>query len=303
MWQVYSLVGMFFSATEETIDKATMVGSKTIDLLSAAWIRNTLSFGISLFAAITMSGGAFPTIIISAPIIFLGVLYGINALTYTILLKKVEITASSIMESFIPLAFLPIDLFIFGSHFLPRQIAGIFILVIGGIVFFYRKKVNAALTKKQIGILLSIFLFDALLIGFESYLFKDYFTNLHLSEMDFLVNVWGAMFLFLTILVFLRYLYTRKMPSIKMHRKYIWGSLASKTLDYGGSFFFLKALTVASTSQVTSMKVFYPAALLLVVLGTQKKLQVDLEEYLDRKSLIPKVLGIIIICCGAYLAR
>lgn len=294
---------MFFAATEETIDKATMVGSKTIDLLSAAWIRNSLSFGISFLVAITMSGGAFPTIIISAPIIFLGVLYGINAITYTFLLKKVEITTSSIMESFIPLVFLPIDLFIFGSHFFPRQIAGIFILVIGGIIFFYRKKTNAALTKKQISTLLSIFLFDALLIGSESYLFKDYFTNLHLSEMDFLVNVWGVMFLFLTILVLLRYLYTRKIPSIKMHKKYILGSLSSKILDYGGSFFFLKALTVASTSQVTSMKVFYPVALLFIVLGTQKKLRVNLEEYLDRKSLIPKVLGIIIICCGAYLAR
>jgi hypothetical protein len=51
------------------------------------------------------------------------------------------------------------------------------------------------------------------------------------------------------------------------------------------------------------MKSFYPVALLLVVLGTQKKLKINLEEYLDRKSIIQKIFGIAIICGGAYLAR
>ena len=302
MWQIYSLAALLFGATEETIDKATMVGSNAIDLLSAAWIRNSISFLIS-FTVVTVAVGAFPTMTLSVPFVLLGILNGIGAITYTILLKNVEITASSILESFIPLVFLPIDLFIFGAELLPRQIAGILVLILGGCIFFYRKRVNAALTKRQVVTLVSIFFFDALLIGFESYLFKDYFENLHLSEMYFLVNMWGVTFLFLSCLMLVRSVYTRTVPSMAVHKSYVFGSLFSKSLDYGYSFFFLRALTVASASQVTSMKVFYPIVLLGIVFGTQRKLGVDLEEYLDRKSLIPKILGIAIICFGAYLAR
>ncbi len=303
MWQFYSFISLFFGATEETIDKATMVGSKTIDLLSAAWIRNAISFGISVVVVMVISR-AFPVMFISFPITILGVLYGISAITYTVLLKQVEITASSIMTSFIPLVFLPIDLFILDTHFLLRQIIGIIILVIGGVVFFYRgKNNNSAITKKQIFVLISIFLFDALVIGFESYLFKDYFTNLHLSEINFLVNMWGVMFLFLTALIIGMFLYKRTLPSIHLHKKYIQGSFFSKLADYGNSFFFLRALTLASTSQVSAIHVFYPVVLLVVVMATQKKLQVNLEEYLDHGSLIPKFCGVLIICCGAFLAR
>ena len=305
MWQIYSLISLFFGATEETIDKATMISSKTIDLLDATWIRNAISFAISIVAAILI-GGAFPVVFISFPIVILGILYGISAITYTVLLKQVEITASSITTSFIPLVFLPIDLFILNTDFLLRQIIGIIVLVIGGVIFFYRKRSNtASITNKKILILILIFifLFDALLIGFESYLFKDYFANLHLSETNFLVNMWGVMFLFLTASVISVSLYKRALPSIHLHKKYVQGSFFSKITDYGNSFFALKALTIASVSQVTSFTIFYPIVLLIIVMGTQKKLKVNLEEYLDHGTLIPKICGVIIICLGAYLAR
>ena len=240
MWQIYSLISLLFGAMEETIDKATMVSSKTISHLNAAWIRNTISFLISIVVAIIINR-ALPTVFVSLPIIVLGVLYGISAITYTVLLKQVEITASSIMQSFVPLVFLPIDLFVFNYHLLPRQIIGIIVLVVGGLVFFYRKKTDTqSINKKQIFLLISIFLFDAFLIGFEGYLFKDYFENLNLSETDFLVNVWGVMFLFLTALLILRSLYKRKIPTIHLHKKYIKGSFFSKITDYGNSFRLVK---------------------------------------------------------------
>ena len=300
MWQLYSLVALFFGATEEVIDKATMVESKAIGLLAAAWIRNTIAFAISIVAAILI-GGTLPNIIISLPIVTLGVLYGIGAITYTLVLKQVEITASSIMTSFIPLVFLPIDLFILDTHLFPLQIAGIFVLVLGAVIFFYRGKHTVSITKKQMLMLVLIFLFDALLIGFESYLFKDYFITLHLSETDFLVSMWGSMFLFLTLLVVGQALYKRKLPIMQLHTRYMRGSFFSKVTDYGNSFFFLKALSIASASQVTSMKVFYPIVLLAIVVGTQKRLTVNLEETLDRRALVSKAFGIIIICLGAFL--
>ena len=302
MWQISSLIGLFFGAAEEVIDKATMVSGKSIDILSAAWIRNTIAFGISLVAVIVVNG-ALPMVLLSPPIVLLGVLYGIGALTYTIVLKQVEITASSIMTSFIPLVFLPIDLYILDANLLPRQIFGIMVLILGGVIFFYRKQMHSSLSKKELALLVSIFLFDALLIGSESYLFKDYFVSLHLSEMDFLVNMWGAMFLFLTLLMAIRAMYTGSMPILMRHVGYMKGSFFPKLADYGNSFFFLKALTIASASQVASMKSFYPVILLLIVLGTQNKLKINLAEYLDRKSFIQKAIGIVIICLGAYLAR
>ncbi len=302
MWQLSSLIALCFSATSEVIDKAVMVGSKSIPLLLAAWIRNAIAFLISLFVIVVVDG-SFPTILLSMPIILLGTLYGLAALTYTIVLKQVEVTASSIMTSFIPIVFLPIDLVILRTDLLPRQITGILILIIGGLLFFYRKRMGSALSRKQIVILVAIFLFDALLVGFESYLFKDYFASLRFTEMGFLVNVWGVIFLFLSTLMMLQMIYERRIPALKPHVRYMKGSFYSKLAEYGNSFFFLKALTVASTSQVASMKSFYPVILLLVVLGTQSKLKVNLEEYLDRKSFIQKAIGIVIICLGAYLAR
>lgn len=303
MWQLYVLLSLLFGATEEVVDKATMVSNKTIDHLKAAWIRNTISFLISVVVVLVIRR-ALPVLVFSAPIFYLGSLYGIGAITYTILLKRVEITSSSIMASFIPLIFLPIDLFILHADFLWRQIVGIIVLVVGGIVFFYRKEDRTrSITKKEMFLLISIFLFDAFLIGFESYLFKDYFTNLHLSEMDFLVNMWGVMFLFLTALVVIRSIYRRKLPVIRLHNNYIRGSFLSKVADYGNSFFFLRALTGTSTSQVTSMEVFYPVVLLVTVVAAQKRFNIDLEEFLDHGSLIRKICGIVIICLGAYLAR
>jgi uncharacterized membrane protein len=77
----------------------------------------------------------------------------------------------------------------------------------------------------------------------------------------------------------------------------------SKLADFGNSFFLLKALSIASTSQVSAMESFYPIMLIVVVIIAQKKLNINVEEVLDRHSIKRKVVGIIIICAGVVLVR
>jgi uncharacterized membrane protein len=304
MWQLYSFGAILFETLEETIDKATMVGHKSIDLLSATWIRNLIFLVITIIGAFVIDRGA-PTILLSEPIIFLGILYAINAIFYSVLLKQIEITASSVLEKFIPLIFLPIDIFIIGNGFFSRQILGIFILVFGGFVFFSRRKNSTfRFSRNQIYLMICVFLFDAILFGFESYLFKDLFKRINLSETSFLVSVWGITLIFLTILLLIKSLIEKKSKlNSQILMRYSRGTMMSKLADFGNSFFLLKALSIASTSQVSAMESFYPIMLIVVVIIAQKKLNINVEEVLDRHSIKRKVVGIIIICAGVVLVR
>jgi drug/metabolite transporter (DMT)-like permease len=304
MWQLYCIGSLFCGTLEETIDKANMVGHKSIGLLSATWIRNIIFLIITVLGSLVISA-KLPSFVFTSPIIVLGILYAINSILYTVLLKQIEITTSSIMSNFIPLTFLPIDMFIIGKAFLSRQIFGIIFLVVGGLVFFLRRKnITSVISKRQAGIITIVFLFNTLLFGLESYLFRDLFDTVNLSESSFLASVWGVTLIFLSLLVIGKYFVTRR---DKFHFqevvKYSRSSILSKIADFGNSFLFLKALTLSSTSQVSAMQSFYPIVLVLVVLIAQKKLHVNLEELLDRKTLKSKLLGIIIICLGTILIR
>lgn len=303
MWQIYSLSSLFCGTLEETIDKATMVSHKLVGLLSATWIRNIIFLVITIIGALLIDK-ELPTLVITRPIILLGILYGINSIFYTVLLKKIEITSSSIITNLIPVIFLPIDIFILGKAFLSRQILGIIALIIGGIIFFLKRRNNKVVRTNRIGLITIVFLFNTLLFGFESYLFKDLFDNMKLSETSFLVNVWGVALVFLSVLILLKYLVLQNrkfQPQILI--RYSRGSILSKIADFGNSFFFLKALTLSSTSQVSAMQSFYPIFLVLIVIVTQKKFHINLDEILDRKTLIIKLLGVVIICVGAILSR
>ncbi len=302
MWQLFSFSSLFCKTLEEAIDKATLVKYKSIDSYSSTWIRNFIFLFLSILSTILISQ-KLPVIVITIPIIILGVFYAINSILYTVLLKEIEITSSSIMSTFTPLIFLPIDIFIVGKKLIPRQIFGILILVIGGIVFFKRSKINAQFTKKKILMVIGIFLFSVTLQGFESYLFQSLFIHKNLSEANFLVSLWSVVFLFLTIFILCRCLISHQRPNVKMLMNYSGGSLLSKVADYGNSFFFFKALSIASASQVSSMEVFYPILLIFVVILIQHKFGFNLEEIVDRKSLTSKLQGIMIICLGAILVR
>lgn len=304
MWQIFCIGSLLCGTLDETIDKAVMVGNKSIGLLNATWIRNIIFLLITILGSVVINK-ELPSFIFSVPIIILGILYAVNSIFYTLVLKHVEISAYSIISNLLPLIFLPIDIAIIGKSFLFRQILGIVLLVMGGIIFFYRGRVSShSFSKKQIWIIILIFIFDALLFGSESYLFKNLFNKIQLSESSFLVNVWSVTLMFLSAIVIIRNFFHREpRSSVRSVIKYTQGSILSKIADFGDSFLFLKALTLSTTAQVSAMQSFYPIILVLVVLMTQNKFRVDLEEILDRQTLKNKIIGVVLICIGTILIR
>jgi drug/metabolite transporter (DMT)-like permease len=299
MWQIYSFGSLFSAALEETIDKANIVKNKTIGNLNATWIRNVLFLIISILGGILIEK-KIPTLTLSFSIIFLGIFYGISAIFYTFLLKKIEVTSSSLMSNFLPLLFLPIDIFILNKNFNISTILGIFLLVTGGLIFFAKKGIFG--NKKQKMLIFGIFIFDAILYGSEMYIFQNSYTNLKISETSFLVSVWSMAVFFLTcVIIFGNIFFKKQKLNTSTLLKYTYISIPAKVADFGNSFFFLKALSLASASQVSSMSAFYPFVLIFIVFIIQQKLKINLNEILDTKNLLRKIIAIILICIGGVL--
>jgi drug/metabolite transporter (DMT)-like permease len=303
MWQLYSLSAIFSNTLEETIDKATMLGSSVLDTVVAAWIRNIIVFGIALVVAV-VSLRAFPQLIFSFPIIWWGFVYAIQAISYTWILKHVEITAASVTFALLPLVFLPIDLFIRHEPLTLLQMGGIFLLVGGGIIFFARRDVTARLSlKRYISMIFIILIFDAIVIGSEGYIFKSYYDAVAINPSTFLVSGMFYMCIFLTLMLLVWYIWMRGRINLTGARAYARGSSVAKLADYGNIFFTLQALTMASVAQVSAMKVLHPLILLGVTMVAQHKMSVELEESFTRKTAIQKGLGIAIIVVGSFLIR
>jgi drug/metabolite transporter (DMT)-like permease len=223
-----------------------------------------------------------------------------SAIFYTFLLKKIEITSSSLMSNFLPLLFLPIDIFILDRNLNLSTILGILILVLGGIIFFAKKGIFG--NKKQRMLVFGIFIFDALLYGSEMYIFQNSSTHLNISETSFLVSVWSMAVLFLTCVIIFSHLCLKvEKPNIPTLLTYTYLSIPAKVADFGNSFFFLRALSLASASQVASMSSFYPFVLIFIVFIIQQKLKINLNEILDTKNLLRKIIAIILICIGGIL--
>ena len=299
MWQIFSLLSVLSNAIEETVDKAAIVGNKAVDTIGATWVRNAISVVIAFLGGWLIERH-FPHLFLSLPIIILGVLYAIQAILYTTILRHIEITASSLITNFIPIVFLPIDILIVGAPFLPRQIVGVFLLVAGGVIFFLK---HERFTKQHLQLLTGVFVFDVIIYGLESYSFKSLFVTNALSATDFLWSMWSVMLFVLSMVFIGMIIYQKALPSLAHYSSYIQRSLVSKTADYTGSFFFLQALTLASASQVAAMKAIYPLTLVVLVIIAQKRFDIDLGELLDRNTLFQKIIASIVLCVGVYLIR
>lgn len=299
MWQFFSFLSVLSGTVEETIDKATMVSSKAVDIVGASWFRNTALLVVTFFGGWLIES-RMPSFVWTMPILVLGILYAVQALFYTGLLRHVEITTSSLMDTLIPLVFLPIDIFVIGVPFLPRQVVGIVALVVGGIIFFWKRE---NITRAHVQLIIVAFIFDLLIYGLESYSFQALFGSDSTSAVDFLWSMWSVMVVMLSVMFASVCAYQNTLPKISHYKKYLRGSFMAKTADYTGSFFYLQALTLASASQVVAMKSIYPLVLIGVAAVAQKHLKVDLDETLGRKAFFQKALASCVVCLGVYLIR
>lgn len=299
MWQIFSFFSVLAGTIEETVDKATMVGSRAVDIVGASWLRNSALLIVTFFGGWLIESQV-PVFVWSAPILILGILYAIQALFYTGMLRHVEITTSSLLDSLIPLVFLPIDIFFIGAPFLPRQVIGVIALVVGGVIFFWKR---GNITRAHVRLMLMAFTFDLVIYGLESYSFQSLFESGSVSVVDFLWSMWSVMVIVLTIMFAAVCLYQRTVPKVSHYTRYLRGSFIAKTADYTGSFFYLQALTLASVSQVAAMKSIYPLVLIGVAAVAQKHLKINLDETLGRKTFLQKVIASAVVCVGIYLIR
>ena len=303
MWQIFSLCAVLSNTVEETVDKATMLGSSALDSVAAAWIRNIIVFGIAIIVALVLQQ-SFPPLLFSLPIIWWGLIYTVQAIIYTWILKHVEITAASVTFALLPLIFLPIDLYVRHEPITALQIGGILLLVLGGIVFFARKDLTAKISiKRYVGMMLLVLVFDAIVFGSEGYIFKSYYDSVSINPSTFLVSGMLYMCIFLSIALLVKFAWFGGKLDFSGASAYVRGSSIAKIADYGNTFFTLQALTIATVSQVMAMKVLHPLILLGVTMVAQHKLSVELEEAFTRDTVIQKISGIAFIVIGSFLIR
>lgn len=279
-----------------------MVANDELDTAAAAWIRNIIVLAIAILVAVAL-GRKVPTLIFSLPIIWWGFIYAIQAVSWTWVLKHIEINATSVSFAMLPLAFLPIDLFVRHEHMTILQILGVLTLVAGGFIFFARKDLRKNMTKRHVLGFLALFLFDAIIFGSEGYIFKSYYDAQSLAPYSFMVNGMFYMCGFLTLMFGAWALYLGSKLNMTGAWAYAQGSSIAKWADYGNIFFSLNALTMASVSQVAAMKVIQPLVLLVVTFTMQRHLDVELREELARETLIQKIAGMCCIVAGSFLIR
>jgi len=231
--------------------------------------------------------------------------YSFQAISYTWLLKHVEMTAASVTFALLPLIFLPIDIFIRHEPITTLQIFGICVLVAGSIIFFARKHHNPRLSRMRYALMmLGVLAFDAVVFGSEGYIFKSVYDQNALAPMSFLVSGMLYMCLFLTVMLIGRMFWVgHRGLRLAGAWEYARGSSVAKLADYGNVFFSLQALTLASVSQVYAMKVLHPLVLLVIALVAQERFKVELEEMFTRDTIVQKVAGILLVVLGSFMIR
>ena len=303
MWQLFSLSSTFFAALEQSIDKANIVRQKAIGLLTATWIRTAAYSVIAYFAAYLLTGTA-PYLALGILMIALGLVNAVNSYFYSVLLRKLEITTSGVLFNLAPLVFLFVDIVLLKKSLTLAEIAGILLLVAGGILFLGRKHLLAKFGKEKRLAVFGMFLFNIFYTGFYNYLFQYYSVHFHVSETNFLLSNGLTTLVFITIGMFIMSLAGKRVKSTApVYLQYTGGSFASKMADYGSSFFLLYALADATVSQVSAMEAFFPIMLMFLVIFLQGGLHIKMHENIGRDVLAHKIAGVILISAGIFLVR
>jgi hypothetical protein len=301
MWQIYSLLGITSNALEETLDKHIMLTNVNLDVVLAALIRNVAVLLIAFSTTYVFDSSSF-RLLPDVYVLWWALLYAVQAVGYTYILKYVEITAAGVSFALLPLLFLPIDIFFAGASITPYQMCGLLLLVFGSIIFFSRDIPLAGISKSAFWFTLGgLLMFDAALVGSEGYIFKYYVATSEVSTSLFIFNGMLFMCLFLLIALGVRCLVLRGAMQTKGFLAYAQGSFVAKMADYGNLFFTFQALTIASVSQVSAMKTVHPIVLLCTTFIVQKLLQRNVNEDFSRRGGVAKTIGIVVIIVGSIL--
>jgi hypothetical protein len=303
MWQLFSLGSTFFLALEQSIDKANMVKQKAIGLLTATWIRIGAYCVIAYLASYLIMGDA-PFLVLGPLMIILGLVNAVNSYFYSVLIRKLEITTNGILFNLAPLVFLFVDIVLLKKGLTLAEICGIFFLVGGGVLFLGRKHLLEKFGKEKRLLVFGMFIFNVFYTGFYNYLFQYDSLHFHIATTDFLLSIGIWTFVFITIGVLISSARGRRVKSsLRVYLHYTAGSFVAKTANYGATYFLLKALLLASVSQVYAMEAFFPIMLMFLVLILQGSMHIKMQEDMSREALLHKITGVVLISAGIFLVK
>lgn len=299
MWQIYSILSLFISALENSIDKMAVIQSEKLDPIIMSFYR-VLVFVVIMFLIwlIWIDWKIF--LLFDWRIILFWIFSITLSLSYTYVLKNIEVTSIATLSYLWPIIYLLIDKFLINANFSSYQILGILFLVIWGIWFSIEWKTFKF--KEEISLkILGVFIFLLIYAWIEWYLFKFMNSEYHVNATTFFANVWWWTTVMLFIVIILKWKFNNLLD--KSVVKYVTKSIISKSCDVWKSLFFAKALTLASVSQVSAMTSFEPFVLLIVTILIQKIMKIHLNERLDTHNMILKISMVIILILWWIMVR
>ena len=299
MWQLYALGSLFASASQSVADKVAIVADRRIDSLVATFWRLLLFFVFTLVIGLF---GWLGTIQFSFNwVILLVAMAGIcNSLIYTSLLRRIEITGIGAITYLSPFLFLLIDTRILHTRLSGGEIAGIFLMVLGGFAFAIDGKTHHF--KRELSPLVWImFLFMVIYSGIESYSFK-YLHGLNgITAVGFTVSYGLVMVIGLLAFVVLG----GRSHLLWKHaaKTYLPRIAVSKAFDATSSVLWVQALTLAAVSQVSAMEALEPLVLVVFTVLVQDILRFRAGEKTGRGRMQWKAAAVSMLVLGGLLVN
>lgn len=299
MWQIFSLLGMFSNALENSIDKYSIIKEDKLDYAVSTFLRVLVYMAIIVLVGIVVPSQSLH-LFVNWQIIVFGIFGAFNSLSYTYALRRIEVTNIGTMAYVAPVLFLLIDLYWLHAPLSIVQILGIFLLVIGGIGFSIDGSTRKM--KKEISLtILGIFVFWLIYGGAESYIFKYFNATQGINATTLFANIWAWSAIILLLLVLVQR--KTKLIFTLSSKSFIKKSVISKSCDVGNTLFTAQALIIASVSQVSAMEALSPIILFFTTLVVQGVFNFHINERLDKDNFIWKSIMITFLVVGGFLVR
>lgn len=291
MWQLYSLGSITTNCIENILDKRAIKTLPALDNAVASFIRVFLYFVLVVPIGLLFQQPIYWYV--SPGVILFGVASAMMATTYTVVIKRVNVTTIAILGYTAPLLFLGID-HLLGEQFSWVQILAILGLISGGIGFSLDRRLEVDRT--ALLALAGLLLYS----GLEIYYLKWMVRHEAVAVITLVVNIWGWSLPFI-----LGWLVVQKKHQLLLSldaRRYARLVVVAKAFDAGTSTLWGIGVTLTTVAQFTAMDVFFPPIMLSLALLAQKVFRVDLGEQLERSTLIRKTSTVLlIVVCGVYV--
>lgn len=297
MWQLYALGSLFAAAGQGIVDKAAIVSDRKIDSMVATFWR---IFFFTICTIVIGMTGLFGIIHFTfVPMVWIVATAGlVNSLFYTFMLRKIEIVSIVAITYLAPFAYLAVDTALLHTSLSAGEIAGIILMVLGGLGFALDGKTHR-FKKEFTPLMWLMFVYNVLYTGVDAYGFKYvhmlYGTGSVAFSLSYSVLMTAGL---LCIILFQRkahLLYTR--PAMV----YIPQVLFSKSFDALNTVLWLQALALAAVSQVSAMDALEPLVFFVVTIIAQTFLRIRVNEKLGRSRLMWKAGAICFLVAGGIL--